>query len=50
MELFIENDQHLLYPNPSAVDERKHILTQAGAKEGSAEWNEHIRDLLRRYE
>lgn len=50
MELFIENDQHLLYPNPSAVDERKDILTQAGAKEGSSEWNELIRDLLRRYE
>lgn len=50
MELFIENDQHLLYPNPSAVDERKHSLTQAGVKEGSAEWNERIRDLLRRYE
>lgn len=50
MELFIENDQHLLYPNPSAVDERKHFLTQAGAKEGSPEWNEQIRDLLRRYE
>lgn len=50
MKLFIENDQHLLYPNPSAVDERKHFLTQTGAKEGSADWNEHIRDLLRRYE
>ncbi len=50
MELFIENDQHLLYPNPSAIDERKDILTQAGVKEGSAEWNEHIRDLLRRFE
>ena len=48
--LFIENDQHLLYPNPSAVDESKDLLRQVGLKEGSHEWNEQIRDLLRRYE
>lgn len=48
--LFIENDQHLLYPNPSAVEERKANLQQAMYKEGSLEWNENIRDLLRRYE
>ncbi|CAD6568342.1 MAG: hypothetical protein ASARMPREDX12_001374 [Alectoria sarmentosa] len=48
--LFIENDQHLLYPNPSAVDERKATLQQAMYKEGSLDWNENIRDLLRRYE
>lgn len=50
LNLFIENDQHLLYPNPSAVDERKDFLSQAGLKDGSAEWNSQIRDLLRRYE
>lgn len=48
--LFIENDQHLLYPNPAAVDERKATLQQALYKERSSEWNENIRDLLRRYE
>lgn len=48
--LFIENDQHLLYPNPAAVDERKSSLQQILFKEGSPEWNEVIRDLLRRYE
>ena len=48
--LFIENDQHLLFPNPAAVEERKATLKQALYKEGSAEWNEVIRDLLRRYE
>ena len=48
--LFIENDQHLLYPNPSAVEERKATLQQAMYKEGSLEWNENVRDLLRRYE
>ena len=48
--LFVENDQHLLYPNPSAVDELREILRQLGFKEGSPDWNEPIRDLLRRYE
>ena len=48
--LFVENDQHLLYPNPAAVDEREDILRTAGIKEGSAEWIESIRDLRRRYE
>ena len=50
LNLFVENDQHLLYPNPSAVDERKDLLRQVGLKEGSPEWNEPIRDLLQRYE
>ena len=48
--LFVENDQHLLYPNPSSVDERKDILRQIGYKEGSSIWNEQIRDLLHQYE
>lgn len=48
--LFIENDKHLLYPNPSAVEERKDNLRQALYREGSPEWKENIRDLLRRYE
>lgn len=50
LNLFIENEQHLLYPNPSAIDERKDFLSQAGLKDGSTEWNSQIRDLLRRYE
>lgn len=48
--LFVENDQHLLYPNPAAVEERKATLQQALYREGSPEWNANIRDLLRRYE
>lgn len=50
LNLFVENDQHLLYPNPSAIDGRKDLLKQAGFKEGSPDWNEPIRDLLKRYE
>ena len=50
LDLFIENDQHLLFPNPSAVDERRDLLTQAGLKDGDPEWIGSIRDLLQRYE
>ena len=48
--MFIENDQNLLYPNPSALDERKEYLREAGFEEGSADYVEGVRDLLRRYE
>lgn len=48
--LFVENDQHLLYPNPAAVEERKATLKQALCEEGSKDWIETIRDLLQRYE
>ena len=50
LNLFAESDVNLLYPNPSAVEERKDFLRQVGFKEGSSEWNDPIRDLLRRYE
>ena len=48
--LFIDNDQHLLYPNPAAVDQLKDNLHQVNYSEGSPEWNEAIRDLLHQYE
>lgn len=50
LHLFEENEQHLLYPNPSAVEQRRELLRQEGFVERSAEWNEQVRDLLRRYE
>ncbi|KAL1881708.1 ubiquitin-protein ligase (E3) [Paecilomyces lecythidis] len=50
LDLFVENDHHLLYPNPAAVEQRKELLRQTGFIEGSAEWNDQVRDLLRRYE
>ncbi|KAF9885785.1 hypothetical protein FE257_012367 [Aspergillus nanangensis] len=49
-QLFEENDQHLLYPNPAAVERRREALRQLGIMENSPEWNEQVRDLLRRYE
>ena len=48
--MFIENDENLLYPNPSALDERKEYLLELGFKEGSADYVEGVRDLLKRYE
>ena len=50
LSLFSENDQHLLYPNPTAVEQRKYILRQAGIVERSSEWNNQLRELLKRYE
>ncbi|KAL4810797.1 hypothetical protein BDV18DRAFT_2432 [Aspergillus unguis] len=50
LNLFQENDQHLLYPSPVAVEQRKENLRQLGLKESMSEWNEQVRDLLRRYE
>ncbi|EEH43062.1 ubiquitin-ubiquitin ligase HUL5 [Paracoccidioides brasiliensis Pb18] len=48
--LFIENDQHLLYPNPTIVEQRKAQLRHQGVKERSVEWNREIKDILKRYE
>lgn len=50
LESFSENDQHLLYPNPTAIEERKENLRQALYRENSPDWNANIRDMLRRYE
>ncbi|KAL4780914.1 hypothetical protein BJX76DRAFT_360435 [Aspergillus varians] len=50
LRLFEENDQHLLYPSPVSVEQRKENLRQLGFKENTAEWTEQIRGLLRRYE
>ncbi|KAL8833718.1 MAG: hypothetical protein Q9170_004117 [Blastenia crenularia] len=50
LDMFVENDQHLLYPNPTALEERKELLRQAGEPEGSQLYNESVRDLLRRFE
>ncbi|KAB8276712.1 hypothetical protein BDV30DRAFT_24052 [Aspergillus minisclerotigenes] len=50
LSLFEENEQHLLYPNPAAVEHRRELLRQVGLAENSPDWNDNIRDLLRRYE
>jgi ubiquitin-protein ligase E3 C len=50
LDLFAENEHHLLYPNPAAVDEQKEILKNAGLSEGTQTFEDQIKDLLRRYE
>lgn len=48
--MFVENDQHLLYPNPTVVEQCREQLRDAGLSETSAEWTASVRSLLRRYE
>jgi ubiquitin-protein ligase E3 C len=48
--MFAENDQHLLYPNPTALEQCREQLRRSGVSESSPEWQGGIRDLLRRYE
>lgn len=48
--MFAENDHHLLYPHPAAVDQRKAILNEAGLPSSSAVCQEEVRGLLRKYE
>jgi ubiquitin-protein ligase E3 C len=50
IDMFVENDQHLLYPNPAAVEEHKEALRQAGLRENSPEFRLQISELLQRYE
>lgn len=50
IDMFVENDQHLLYPNPAAVEELKERLKQAGMQEDSAEFRVQVNEFLQRYE
>jgi ubiquitin-protein ligase E3 C len=50
LNLFITNDQNLLYPNPTALDERRELLRQMGVLETSNEGRERLSLLLRQYE
>ncbi|KAJ5654505.1 hypothetical protein N7490_001508 [Penicillium lividum] len=50
LNMFSENDQHLLYPNPTAVEQCKEEMREIGLTEKSTDWTGNIRELLRRYE
>jgi ubiquitin-protein ligase E3 C len=50
IDMFVENDQHLLYPNPTAVEELKAALRQAGFNEKSTAFRSQISNMLQRYE
>ncbi|KAK6073929.1 ubiquitin-protein ligase e3 c [Seiridium cupressi] len=48
--LFTTNSQNLLYPNPTAYDERMETLRYYGIPENSAEWNNRLQELTKQYE
>jgi ubiquitin-protein ligase E3 C len=48
MPLFVENEQHLQYPNPVALDEYKEGLVREGVPED--EFRRRVSLLLSRYE
>ncbi|KAF2812292.1 E3 ubiquitin-protein ligase NEDD4 [Mytilinidion resinicola] len=50
IDLFIDNNQHLLYPNPSAVQEQKELLREAGLDDTSIDFRLAVLNLLQRYE
>ena len=50
IRLFMENDKHLLFPNPSAIDEQRQIMRDAGVEENSLMWTRQIGELLQQYE
>ncbi|KAI8935493.1 hypothetical protein NX059_008063 [Plenodomus lindquistii] len=50
IDMFVENDQHLLYPNPAAIEEHKEALRRAGLRENSPEARLQISEMLQRYE
>jgi ubiquitin-protein ligase E3 C len=50
LQLFVENEQHLQYPNPAAMDEFKEILVRQHIPEGTEEHRRRVSQFLSRYE
>ncbi|KIW00617.1 uncharacterized protein PV09_07814 [Verruconis gallopava] len=50
LDLFKENQQRLLFPNPTAVEEQKEILRQAGIQPRTPEYVRLMTELMQRYE
>jgi ubiquitin-protein ligase E3 C len=54
LDMFSENDEHLLYPNATAVaqciEEYNEKCRKSGMPVSSSESSGHVRELLRRYE
>jgi ubiquitin-protein ligase E3 C len=50
LDLFKENEQRLLYPNPTAVEEQKELLRQVGIFPRTLEYNKKMSELMQRYE
>ena len=50
LRLFVETDQHLLYPNPAIFDELREYLRQTGVAENTPPWLDQMTALSKRYE
>ncbi|OJD11248.1 hypothetical protein AJ78_07946 [Emergomyces pasteurianus Ep9510] len=48
--LFIENDQHLLYPSPTIIEQVKAGLRREGVPDRSPAMNAEVKEILKRYE
>lgn len=50
IDLFVENEAHLLYPNPSALEHQKELLRDDRVRENTKAWKDAMSQLLHRYE
>jgi ubiquitin-protein ligase E3 C len=48
--LFVANDQNLLYPNPAKLDDCEAFMREAGLTEKDEAWKDGVRELLQQYE
>ncbi|KAI1848922.1 hypothetical protein JX266_005350 [Neoarthrinium moseri] len=48
--MFVTNSQNLVYPNPTAYDERLELMRYIGTPEHSPEWNARLQELSKHYE
>lgn len=48
-QLFVSNDQNLLYPNPAKLDSYMYLLRTAGMQDRSLEMESAVKELLARY-
>ncbi|QDS75114.1 hypothetical protein FKW77_007378 [Venturia effusa] len=49
-DLFAENEQHLLYPYPAAIEEKKMILKESGLDDNDPYFKHQIKLMLQHYE
>ncbi|KAK5633337.1 hypothetical protein RRF57_009051 [Xylaria bambusicola] len=47
---FVSNDQNMLYPNPSIIDDLEAKMRHYGFLPGSQEWRNNVGDVLKKYE
>jgi ubiquitin-protein ligase E3 C len=50
LDLFHENEQHLLFPNPTAREEQQELLRQVGIAPRTPEYFRQMTELMQRYE